>query len=379
LIELKEEHQMIREMVRDFALKEIEPIASEIDITGEFPWDMIRKAGQLGLMGIPFSQEWGGAGGDTLAYSIGVEEISRVCGSTGITVAAHTSLGTYPIYTFGNEEQKKAYLPRLCSGQALGAFGLTEPNAGSDAGGTETTAVRDGGEYVLNGTKCFITSASLAEVCIATAVTEKGQGTGRISAFLVEKGTPGYRPGKKEHKLGLRGSDTGELIFEDCRIPAANLLGEEGQGFKIFMNTLDGGRVSIGAMALGIAQGAFDASLKFAQERKQFGRTIGKFGAIQAMLADMATEIEAARLMVYNAAILKDLGKPFSRESAMCKLFASEVAMRATTKAIQVHGGYGYMKDYPVERFFRDAKLTEIGEGTSEIQRLVIARSYLRS
>ncbi|MCK4546709.1 MAG: acyl-CoA dehydrogenase [Candidatus Eisenbacteria sp.] len=370
---------MIREMVRDFAVSDIEPRAAEIDETGEFPWDVIRKMGDLGLMGIPFPQEWGGGGGDTLAYAIGVEEVSRVCGSTGITMAAHISLGTYPIYRFGTEEQKQKYLPRLCSGKALGAFALTEPNAGSDAGGTETTAVRDGNEYVLNGTKNFITSASLAEVCIATAVTEKGQGTHGISAFLVEKETPGFRPGKKEDKLGLRGSNTGELIFEDCRIPAANLLGKEGQGFGIFMNTLDGGRISIGAMALGIAQGAFDASLRFAGERKQFGRHIGRFGAIQGMLADMATEIEAARLMIYHASMLKDQQKPFSVESAMCKLYASEVAMRVTTKAIQIHGGYGYMKDYPVERYFRDAKLTEIGEGTSEIQRLVIARSYLKS
>jgi len=378
LIELKEEHRMIREMVRDFAEKEIEPRAAEIDRTGEFPWDTIGKMGELGLMGIPFPEEWGGAGADTLAYSIGVEEVSRVCGSTGITLAAHTSLGTYPIFDFGTEEQRQKYLPRLASGKALGAFGLTEPGAGSDAGGTETTAVRDGNEWVLNGRKCFITSASLAEVTVCTAVTEKGKGTHGISAFLVEKGTPGFSPGKKEDKLGLRGSDTSELMLEDCRIPAAALLGKEGEGFKIFMATLDGGRISIGAMALGIAQGAFDASVKYAQERKQFGREIGRFQGIQNMLADMATEIEAARHLVYHASALKDRKKPFSRESAMAKLFASEVAMRATTKAIQIHGGYGYMKDYPVERYFRDAKLCEIGEGTSEIQRLVIARSFFK-
>jgi len=379
LAELREEHHMIREMVRDFATREIEPRAAEIDETTEFPWDVIEKMGPLGLMGIPFPEEWGGAGGDTLAYTIGVEEISRVCGSTGITVAAHTSLGTYPIYEFGTEEQKRKYLSRLASGKALGAFGLTEPNAGSDAAGTETTAVRDGDHYVLNGQKCFITSGSLAEVCVATAITEKGKGTHGISAFLVEKGTPGFSAGKKEDKLGLRGSDTSELVFEDCRVPASNLLGREGDGFEIFMKTLDGGRVSIGAMSLGIAQGALDASVKYAKERKQFGRTIGSFQAIQNMIADMATEIEAARRLLYHTSALKDRAVPFSRESAMSKLFASEVAMRATTKAIQIHGGYGYMKDYPVERYFRDAKLLEIGEGTSEIQRLVIGRSFLRS
>ena len=379
MAELREEHHMIREMVRDFATREIEPRAAEIDETTEFPWDVIEKMGPLGLMGIPFPEEWGGAGGDTLAYTIGVEEISRVCGSTGITVAAHTSLGTYPIYEFGTEEQKRKYLSRLASGKALGAFGLTEPNAGSDAAGTETTAVRDGDHYVLNGQKCFITSGSLAEVCVATAITEKGKGTHGISAFLVEKGTPGFSAGKKEDKLGLRGSDTSELVFEDCRVPASNLLGREGDGFEIFMKTLDGGRVSIGAMSLGIAQGALDASVKYAKERKQFGRTIGSFQAIQNMIADMATEIEAARRLLYHTSALKDRAVPFSRESAMSKLFASEVAMRATTKAIQIHGGYGYMKDYPVERYFRDAKLLEIGEGTSEIQRLVIGRSFLRS
>lgn len=379
MIELKQEHHMIREMVRDFAAKELEPRAAEIDQTAEFPWDIIEKMGELGLMGIPFPEEYGGAEADTLAYTIGVEEISRVCGSTGITMAAHISLGTYPIFEFGTEVHKRKYLPRLASGKALAAFGLTEPGAGSDAAGTETTAVRDGDEYVLNGRKIFITSGSLAEVCVVTAVTEKGQGTHGISAFLVEKGTPGFSPGKKENKLGLRGSDTSELVLEGCRIPASNLLGKEGEGFKIFMKTLDGGRVSIGAMALGIARGAFDASLKYAKERRQFGRLICEFQAIQTMLADMATEIEAARHLLYHAAVLRDQGRPFSKESAMCKLFASEVAMRATTKAIQIHGGYGYMKDYPVERYFRDAKLLEIGEGTSEIQRLVIARSLLRS
>jgi len=377
-MELTPEQEMVRKTVRKFALEVVEPRAKEIDETSEFPWDTIKKMGEMGLMGICFPSEYGGAGLDTLCYTIAVEELSRVCGSTGITLAAHVSLGCYPIFAFGTEEQKKRFLVPLARGEKIGAFGLTEPNAGSDAGGTETTATKDGDCYVLNGTKIFITSAGVAETCVATALTEKGKGTRGISAFIVEKGTPGFSVGTKENKLGLRGSDTCEIVFEDCRIPRENLLGREGQGFAIFMNSLDGGRVSIGALALGIAQGALDASIKYSKERKQFGKPISEFQAIQWMLADMATEIAAARHLVYYAAREKDRGGKITMHSAMCKLFAAEAAMRATTKAIQIHGGYGYMKDYPVERYFRDAKLTEIGEGTSEIQRLIIARELLR-
>jgi butyryl-CoA dehydrogenase len=377
-MELTPEQEMVRKTVRKFALEVVEPRAKEIDETCEFPWDTVKKMAEMGLMGICFPAEYGGAGLDTVSYTIAVEELSRVCGSTGITLAAHISLGCYPIYAFGTEEQKKKYLVPLARGERIGAFGLTEPNAGSDAAGTETTAVRNGDSYVLNGTKIFITSAGVAEICVATALTEKGKGTRGISAFIVEKGTPGFSVGTKENKLGLRGSDTCEIVFEDCRIPRENLLGKEGQGFSIFMNALDGGRISIGGLALGIAQGALDASVKYSKERKQFGKPICEFQAIQWMLADMATEIAAARHLVYYASRQKDRGAKITTQSAMCKLFAAETAMRATTKAIQIHGGYGYMKDYPVERYFRDAKLTEIGEGTSEIQRLIIARELLR-
>jgi butyryl-CoA dehydrogenase len=376
-MELTPEQEMVRRTVRKFAEEVVEPRAKEIDETCEFPWDVVKQMGEIGLMGICFPTEYGGSGLDNVCYSIAVEEISRVCGSNGITLAAHVSLGTYPIQTFGTEEQKKKFGIPLAKGEKIGAFALTEPAAGSDAGATETTAVKDKDGYVINGTKIFITSAGVAEVCIATALTEKGKGTKGISAFIIEKGTPGFSVGTKENKLGLRGSDTCEIVFEDCRIPHENLLGREGQGFGIFMNTLDGGRISIGAMALGIAQGALDESIKYSKERKQFGRSISHFQAIQWMLADMATEIAAARHLVYYAARQKDRGAKVTLDSAMCKLYASEVAMRATTKAVQIHGGYGYMKDYPVERYFRDAKLTEIGEGTSEIQRLIIARELL--
>jgi butyryl-CoA dehydrogenase len=377
VIRLSEEHKMIQEMVRKFALAEVAPLAKTLDESGEFPWETVKKMAALNLMGMPFPEEWGGGGADTLSYSIAVEELSRVCASTGITVAAHTSLGTYPIWDSGNEAQKKRYLADLASGRKLGAFGLTEPGAGSDAGGTQTTAVRSGDHYVVNGTKCFITNASVSETYVFTAMTDKQAGTRGISAFIVEKGTPGFRPGKKENKMGIRGSDTGELIFEDCKVPVENRLGEEGKGFRVFLRTLDGGRISIGAMALGIAQGALDASVKYARERKQFGRPIGDCGAIQDMIAEMATDIEAARHLVYNASILKDRGERFGKEAAMAKLFASTIAMKAARAAVQIHGGYGYMKDYDVERFYRDVKITEIGEGTSEIQRLVIARYLL--
>ena len=375
---LTEEQLMLREMVHDFAQNEVKPIAAEIDETCRFPEETVKKMGEIGLMGIVFPEEYGGAGMDYVCYAIAVEELSRVCGSHGITLAAHISLGVNPIYLFGSEEQKQEWLPRLCSGEILGAFGLTEPNAGSDAGGTETTAVRDGDQWVLNGTKRFITNASVSEVYSVTAVTDKSKGPSRgISSFIVKRDTAGFSIDRKENKLGLRGSDTAGLIYEDCRIPAENLLGEEGKGFPYFLEILDGGRISIGAMALGIAQGAFDEALKYSQERSQFGRSISKFQAIQFKLADMATWIEAARHLVYNSARLKDAGKSYGKEAAMAKLYASEVGTKIAEEAIQIHGGYGYTRDYPVERMWRDAKLCEIGEGTSEIQRLVIARMLL--
>ncbi len=376
---LTEEQQMLRDMVRDFALNEVKPIAAEIDQTCRFPMENIKKMGDLGLLGIVFPTEYGGAGMDYVSYAIAVEELSRVCASTGITLAAHVSLGVYPIYAFGSEAQKKEWLPRLCSGEILGAFGLTEPNAGSDAAGTETTAVREGDGWVINGTKRFITNASVSDIFTFTAMTDKSKKTKGISAFLVSKGTPGFSIERKEHKLGIRGSDTAGLSFEDCHIPADNLLGKEGEGFKYFMDTLNGGRISIAAMALGIAQGAFDEALKYSKERVQFGRPICDFQMIQFKLADMATWIECARHLVYNAARLKDKGLPFIKESSMAKLFASEIAVKCCDLAIQIHGGYGYIKEYPVERMWRDAKLCEIGEGTSEIQRIVIARELLKS
>ena len=377
-MDLTEEQKLIRRAVRKFGEEILEPRAAEIDETAEFNMDTAKKMAEEGFLGLVFPEEYGGSGLDTVCYSIATEEISRVCASTGLTFAAHISLGCYPVSAFGTEEQKKKYLTPLARGEKLGAFGLTEPNAGSDAGGTQTRAVRDGDNYVLNGTKIYITNGSVAEVVTVAAVTDPDKGIKGISAFIVEKGTPGFRIGTKERKLGVRGTDTAELIFEDCVIPARNLLGEEGSGFPIFMETLDGGRISIAAMALGIAQGAFEKSVAYAKEREQFGRRIGDFQLVKAMLADMATEIEAARFLTYHASRLKDKGAPFTKEAAMAKLFASEVAMKTTTKAVQIHGGLGYMKDCPVERYFRDAKLTEIGEGTSEIQRLVIGREVLK-
>ncbi|UCE20281.1 MAG: acyl-CoA dehydrogenase [Gemmatimonadota bacterium] len=377
-MELTQEEFAFQQKMRTFAKEIIEPKAEEIDRTGEFSWDTVKEMARLDIMGINFPKAYGGAGKDTMHYTIAVEEISRVCGSTGITYAAHISLGSFPIYAFGTEEQKKKYLIPLAQGEEIGAFGLTEPNAGSDAAGTQTTAVLDGDDYVINGTKCFITNASIAKTVVFTAMTDKSKGTKGISSFIVERGTPGFTIGKKENKLGLRGSDTCELIFENCRIPRENILGKEGEGFKQFMITLDGGRISIGAMALGIAQGALDASIEWAKERIQFGKPIANLQAIQWKIADMATEIEAARHLVYHASRMKDSGVRFTKEAAMCKLYAGEVAMRSTIHAVQIHGGRGYMREYPVQRFMRDAKLTEIGEGTSEIQRLVIARQLLR-
>ncbi len=378
MIQLSEEHVMIRDAVRDFAEQELRPIAARIDAEEKIPAEIYRHMGELGFLGIPYPEEVGGAGGDTLSYAIAVEEIGRVCGSTGLSMAAHTSLGTYPIYKYGTPEQKEKYLRGLTRGEFLGAFGLTEPGAGSDAGATRTTAVRDGDHWVLNGAKSWITSGGLAKVVILAARTGKEKGVKGISAFLIENPTPGFTVAKDEHKLGVRGSQTVELSLQDVRVPASALLGEVDGGFPIFLDTLDGGRISIAALALGIAQGAYEASVEYAKTRQQFGRPIADFQGLQWILADMAVQIEAARLMVYNCARLKDAGLSFKKESAMAKLYCSEVGMWVTTKAIQVHGGNGYSREYPVERFFRDAKLMEIGEGTSEIQRTVIAREILR-
>jgi len=376
--ELTEEQRLFRNMVREFAQNEIAPRAAEVERAGGFPWQNFRQMAGLGLFGIPYPEKYGGSGGDMVSYAIAVEEISRACGSTGITFAAQTSLACGPLYYFGNEAQKKKYLSPLASGEKVGGFGLTEPEAGSDAGGTQTRAVRDGDAWVVNGRKTFCTNGSAADVVVFTARTDPQAGGSRgISSFIVEKGTPGFRPGRDEDKMGLKGSVTSELIFEDCCIPAENLLGDEGGGFKQFLATLDGGRISIGAMALGLAQAALDRAVPYARERHQFGRPIGSNQAIQWMLADMATEIDAARLLIYRAAWMRDQGLKTTKESAMAKLFASEVAERAAFKAIQIHGGYGYTRDYEVERIYRDQRLCTIGEGTSEIQRLVIARELL--
>jgi butyryl-CoA dehydrogenase len=376
-LSLNEEQRMVRDMVHDFAQKEIAPNATQVDRSEEFPGENIRKMAELGLLGLPYPEKYGGGGGDYVSYAIAVEEIARACGSTALIYAAHVSLGCGPIYYFGTEAQKQKWLPHLCSGRGLGAFGLTEPEAGSDAGATRTTAVHDGDFYVLKGSKMWITSGAIADIVNCTAKTDPGAGTRGISCFMVEKGTPGFIPGKNEPKMGLKGSVTSALSFENCRVPAENLLGKEGDGFRQMLITLDGGRISIGAMALGLAQAAFDEATHYARQRVQFGQPIGKFQAIQWMIADMATEIDAARLMIYRAAAMKDAGKPFTKEAAMAKLYASEVAERAAFKAIQIHGGYGYSREYAVERIYRDQRLCSIGEGTSEIQRLVIAREVL--
>jgi len=365
---------LFQKTIHEFCEKELKPIASEIDREEYFPKELYRRMGKLGLLGMTVPKKYGGAGIDRISYMIALEEIGRVCGSTAIIVEAHNSLGVGHIYEMGTEEQKKKYLPRLTSGEELAAWALTEPNAGSDAASIQTTAVLDGDEWVLNGTKHFITNGDLAWIVTVMAKTDKTKGARGISAFIVERGTPGFKVGQLEDKLGLRGSHTAELIFEDCRIPKENLLGREGNGFIGAMNILDRGRTAIGAMSVGIARGAFEESLAYAKQRQQFGKPIGKFQAIQWMLADMAMEIDAARLLVYRAAYLEDQNIRFTKEASMAKLFASEMAMRTTVKAIQIFGGYGYMKDYPVERFYRDVKLCQIGEGTSEVQRMIIAR-----
>ncbi len=377
-MQLTENQIMIRDVARRFAQEQLAPIAHEIDEEGRFPEETIKKLAEIGFLGCFVPEEWGGAGLDTVSYAIIVEEIAKVCGSTGLTVAAHNSLGCWPLLTFGTQEQKEKYLRKAASGEMLVSYGLTEPGAGSDAGGTKTYAQLDGDEWVLNGNKCWITNASYAGLYVLTAVTDRERGThGGISAFLVERGTKGFEVGSKEHKLGMRASDTATLTLQDVRIPRDNLLGELGQGFPSFMKILDGGRISIGALALGIAEGAYEYALNYSKERKAFGKPISAFQAIQWMLADARTEIEAARLMIYDTAQKKDRGEDYTLESAMCKLYASEMAMRVTNNAIQVMGGYGYCRDYPVERMYRDAKLCTIGEGTSEIQRLVISRKIL--
>jgi alkylation response protein AidB-like acyl-CoA dehydrogenase len=365
---------MIQQMVRDFAQKELAPIAADLDRESRFPREIIEKMAALDLFALPYSEEYGGTGDGYLAYAIAVEEISRACASTGITYAAHCSIGTGPIYLFGSEAQKQRWVVPCARGEMLAAFGLTEPEAGSDAGGTRTTAVADGEQWVLNGSKCFITNATHAGVAVITAVTEPGRGTAGISAFIVPTDTPGFKVSAPYEKLGLKASDTAEITLDEVRIPRENLLGEPGQGFKQFLKVLDGGRISIGALSVGIAQACLDAALAYAKERVQFGQAISKFQAIQFKLADMAMSVELARLAVHRAAWLKDQGLPFTRESAMAKLFASETAVKAALEAIQIFGGYGYTREYPVERYLRDAKLMEIGEGTSEVQRLVIAR-----
>ena len=384
---LSKEHEMARQLFKDFAENEVKPLAQEVDEEERFPRETVEKMAKYGFMGIPVPKEYGGQGCDILTYAMCVEELSKVCGTTGVIVSAHTSLCIDPILTYGTDEQKQKYLPDLASGRKIGAFGLTEPGAGTDAQGQQTKAVLEGDEWVLNGSKCFITNGKEADVYIVIAVTGKVEKRGRIqkeiSAFIVEKGTPGFTFGTKEKKMGIRGSSTYELIFTDCRIPKDNLLGAKGKGFAIAMHTLDGGRIGIAAQALGLAEGALETTIAYVQERKQFGRTIGQFQNTQFQLADMATKVEAAKMLVYKAARKKDEYRTnpkisYSVEAAMAKLYAAEVAMEVTTKAVQLHGGYGYIREYDVERMMRDAKITEIYEGTSEVQRMVISSNLLK-
>jgi alkylation response protein AidB-like acyl-CoA dehydrogenase len=372
--DLTSEQEMIRKMIREFADAEIAPGAYERDKTKEFPIEPFQKLAEMGIMGLPFPEEYGGGGADTVSFAIVVEELSRACGSTGITYSAHISLGGAPINMFGTEKQKRDFLTPICTGESFGAFGLTEPNAGSDAGGTQTTAIEKDGQFIINGSKCFITNASYAKHLALTAITDQKDGKKEISAIIVPTDAKGFKIIDNYEKMGLNASNTTELVLEDVYVPTENLLGKKGEGFKQFLITLDGGRIGIGAMAVGIAQAAYEKALQYAQERKQFGRSLSQFQAIQFKLADMALKIELARTMVYKAAWLKDQGRKFSKEASMCKLYASEICMEVTSQAVQIHGGYGYMKDYHVERFMRDAKLLEIGEGTSEVQRMVISR-----
>jgi butyryl-CoA dehydrogenase len=381
-LRLTEEHKMIRKMAREFAEKEVAPIAAELDEKAEVSFENIRKMGELGFLGINVSEKYGGGGMDTVSYCIAVEEISKACAGTAVVMAVQNSLVCYGIEKFGTEDQKQRFLVPLAEGELIGTFALTEPEAGSDAAAQKTTMVRNGDEYIVNGTKSFISSGGFADVALVFGMTDKAKGHRGISALLVEKGTAGFSVGKEENKLGIRASNTSELVFEDCRVPVANRLGEEGEGFKIAMSNLDAGRISVAAQALGIAEAAYEAALEYAKVRQQFGQPIAKFQGIQWMLADMATRIEASRLLVYNAALAKDradeTGGRYSKEAAMAKLYASETASWVTDLAIQIHGGYGYIKDYPVERYYRDARITRIYEGTSEVQRMVIADQILR-
>lgn len=380
---LSKEHEMARQLFKEFAENEVKPLAQEVDETEKFPRATVEKMAKNGFMGIPVPKEYGGQGCDPLTYVLCVEELSKVCGTTGVIVSAHTSLCCDPILTYGTEEQKQKYLVPLAKGEKIGAFGLTEPGAGTDAQGVQTKAVLDGDEYVLNGSKCFITNGKEADIYIIFAITSitedaKGRKKKNFSAFIVEKGTPGFSFGTKEKKMGIRGSATYELIFEDCRIPKENMLGPMGKGFAIAMHTLDGGRIGIATQALGLAEGALEATIAYVKERKQFGRSIGAFQNTQFQLADMATKVQAAKMLVYKAAMAKATQKVYSVEAAQAKLFAAEVAMEVTTKAVQLHGGYGYIREYDVERMMRDAKITEIYEGTSEVQRMVISGALLK-
>ena len=373
-------HELFRQMIREFVENEVKPIAAEVDEEERFPIETVEKMAKIGIMGIPIPKEYGGAGGDNLMYAMAVEELSKACATTGVIVSAHTSLGTWPILKFGTEKQKQKYLPKLASGEWIGAFGLTEPNAGTDAAGQQTMAVQDPetGEWILNGSKIFITNAGYANVYVIIAMTDKSKGLKGISAFIVEANTPGFSIGKKEMKLGIRGSSTCELIFENCRIPKENLLGDKGKGFKIAMMTLDGGRIGIASQALGIAAGALDEAINYAKERKQFGRSLAQFQNTQFQIANLDVKVEAARLLVYKAAWRASNNLPYSLDAARAKLFAAETAMEVTTKAVQIFGGYGYTREYPVERMMRDAKITEIYEGTSEVQRMVIAANVIK-
>lgn len=375
---LTDEQELTQRMVREFAESEVRPVAAAIDRDHSYPPELLTKLAEMGLFGVPFPEEVGGMGGDQLSYTIVVEELSRACASTGIIVASHTSLGLWPIYAFGTDEQKQRYMPDLTSGKKLAAFGLTEPGAGTDAGAVATTAVPQGDEYVLNGSKIFITNGGIADVYVIFASTDPTAGSRGLSAFIVEKGTPGFSFGESEHKLGIHGTSTLPLFFSDVHIPKTALLGEVGQGFKIALQTLDGGRIGVAAQALGISQAALDAAVDYAKQRVQFKKPIAAQQAIQWMIADMAVDIESARLLIYRAACLKAEGKPYGKESAMAKLFAAEASERVTSKAIQILGGYGYTEAYPVERYYRDARITQIYEGTSEAQRIVISRAFLR-
>ncbi|MEK3807922.1 acyl-CoA dehydrogenase family protein [Metabacillus sp. SLBN-84] len=372
--ELSQEQRMIQKTIREFSEEVVEPGAYERDKTKQFPAEIFKQLGDMGILGLPFSEEYGGSGADTTSFAIVTEELSKACGSTGITYSAHISLGGAPISMFGTEEQKQTYLSKICSGESLGAFGLTEPNAGSDAGGTLTEAVEKDGKYTINGNKCYITNASYAKFLSLTAITGRNEGKKEISAIIVPTDAPGFKVIDNYEKMGLNASNTTELILEDVEVPSENLLGKKGNGFRQFLMTLDGGRIGIAAMAVGIAQAAFEKALAYSKERRQFGKTLSEFQAIQFKLADMAMKIDLARTAVYKAAWLKDQGKPFTKEASYCKLFASEMCTEVSNQAIQIHGGYGYMKEYQVERYLRDAKLLEIGEGTSEVQRMVIAR-----